>query len=668
MTTPSVESVERVLRAEGLLGEFNRAGVLGAADVHVARRLQRLCGESDERVLLAAALAVRAVRQGSVVLELSQAEARTAVDGLAADDVPVLPWPDVGGWVRAVEQSPLVSVGMDGPSDRPLRWVGGLLYLDRYWRQERVVAEYVDAAMLASASTPDAERLGAALERIFRPDDDSGTQSPAEKPDRQRLAAYVAARRRFSIVAGGPGTGKTTTVARLLAVLQNLAEGRLRVALAAPTGKAAARLTEAAAREVAKLGEADQERVGALSASTLHRLLGSRHGDRTRFWHNRDNRLPYDVVVVDEASMVSLTMMSRLIEALRPSCRLILVGDPNQLSSIEVGAVLGDLVQRAAPAGVVPLTADRPPARADLESLTGEEQHAAVTTGVVRLTVPHRYGGRIEELAEAIRLGLPDKVLTLLQSADDDTASAHAPPGDTASADPPPEDLASGASPDGVAPGRIEYVDLDIASSRSELPTFRADVVDAGQALIAAARAGRAQDALNALGEHRVLCAHREGLYGVAHWSKQVQDWLSDAVDGYASDGLWYIGRPLLVTSNDYQLRLFNGDTGVIVHHDGQPRAAFVRDGRLELLAPSRLGDVQTVHAMSIHRSQGSQFDKVSIVLPPEGSPLLTRELLYTAVTRAKLLVRIVGTEAAVRAAVGRPIVRASGLRAVRPP
>jgi len=659
VTAVAAESVERALRAEGLLGEFNRAGVLGSADVHVARRLQRLCGESDDRVLLAAALAVRVVRHGSVVLELRKVAGRTAVDALSADDAAALPWPEVDAWVAAVERSPLVSVGVDGPADRPLRWVGGLLYLDRYWRQERVVAEYVDEAMLAPPLTPDPQRLDAALQRLF----------PADDPDRQRLAAYVAAHRRFSIVAGGPGTGKTTTVARSLAVLQDLSDGRLRVALAAPTGKAAARMTEAAAGAVADFGDPrDQGRVGILTASTLHRLLGSRWGQRTRFWHNRDNRLPYDVVVVDEASMVSLTMVSRLIEALRPTSRLILVGDPNQLSSIEVGAVLGDLVQRVAPAGVVPLTADRPPARADLESLTGEEQHAAVTTGVVRLTVPHRYGGRIEELAEAIRRGLPDKVLTLLQSADDDAASAHASPDDGASPDPSPDHETSGASPNEVAPGRIEYVDLDIAPSQPELSTLRADVVDAGQALIAAAREGRAQDALIALGKHRVLCAHREGPYGVAHWSKQVQDWLSDALDGYASDGLWYIGRPLLVTSNDYQLRLFNGDTGVIVSDEGEPRAAFIRDGRLELLAPSRLGDVQTVHAMSIHRSQGSQFDKVSIVLPPEGSPLLTRELLYTAVTRAKSHVRIIGTAAAVQAAVERPIVRASGLRSVHRP
>jgi exodeoxyribonuclease V alpha subunit len=187
--------------------------------------------------------------------------------------------------------------------------------------------------------------------------------------------------------------------------------------------------------------------------------------------------------------------------------------------------------------------------------------------------------------------------------------------------------------------------------------------VDAGRKLVAAARAGQPVEALAALARHRVLCAHREGPYGVAHWSRQVQDWLSEAIDGYGSDGLWYVGRPLLVTSNDYQLRLFNGDTGVIVNDGGQARAAFEREGVIELLAPSRLADVQTVHAMSIHRSQGSQFETVTVVLPPATSPLLTRELLYTAITRAENHVRVLGTETAIRAAISHPITRASGLR-----
>ena len=528
----------------------------------------------------------------------------------------------MAGWVDAVARSPLVSAGPLGPSDRPLRLVGGLLYLYWYWRQEQLVARYVDELMLAPPIRPDEKRLEAALQRLF----------PSSEADRQRLAAYVAAHRRFSVVAGGPGTGKTTTIARLLAVLQDLADGGLRIALAAPTGKAAARLTEAAATEVARFAGPDRDRLQGLTASTLHRLLGSRPGQRTRFRYNRDNRLPYDIVVVDEASMVSLTLMSRLIEALRPTGRLILVGDPNQLSSIEVGAVLGDLVQRAAPPDAVPLAAESAQAGHDLRELSVDEQHAALTVGVVGLTRGHRFGGRIQALAEAIRRGEGEEVLALL----------------------------------GGGEGEIEFVDGDPASRDVLLESLQADVLDAGRAVVEAARAGHGAMALSAIGMHRVLCAHREGPYGVAHWDERVQRWLSEAVEGYAADGLWYVGRPLLVTSNDYSLRLFNGDTGVVVDHGGQPRAAFLRDGVVELLTPSRLADVTTVHAMSIHRSQGSQFQRVSVVLPPADSPLASRELLYTAVTRATDFVRIVGTAAAVAAAVERPIVRASGLRSRR--
>jgi exodeoxyribonuclease V alpha subunit len=339
VTLEVAERLELVYRAGGLLGEFNRAGVLGYADVHVALRLGQLTGESDESVLLAAALAVRAVRQGSVCIAPDSVANSVAVEGLSAEQVADLPWPEPASWTDALSASRLVDVGVDGDAGRPLRFANGLLYLDRFWRQERVVAEYVDRALSAQPPNVDPEALTRAMERLF----------PASGPDRQRLAAAVAAHRWFSIVAGGPGTGKTTTVARLLAVLQELAGGHLRVALAAPTGKAAARLTEAVTDATSDLAAEDQQRLGVLTAKTLHRLLGSKRGAPTRFWHDRENRLPYDVVVVDEASMVSLTMMSRLVEALRTSCRLILVGDPDQLSSVEVGAVLGDLVHRDVP-------------------------------------------------------------------------------------------------------------------------------------------------------------------------------------------------------------------------------------------------------------------------------------------------------------------------------
>jgi exodeoxyribonuclease V alpha subunit len=609
--------VQRVHHAVGLLLRFNDAGVLGAADVHVAMRLGRLGAEDDQRVLLAAALTVRALQAGSVCLDIATAQLTTAVEGVEAADVAGLGWPAPDAWVEALEDSPLVAVGVDGDPSLPLRLVDTLLYLDRYWRQEQRIATVLDEAAARPAPAVDADRLGAALARLF----------PGAEPDRQRLAAVVAAHRWVSVLAGGPGTGKTTTVAKLLALLQDQAGGSLRVALAAPSAVAAARLTLAARAVAQRFEEEDRARLGSLEASTLHRLLGRRPGSRTRFRHDRENRLPFDVVVVDEASMVSLTMMSRLVDALRPGCRLVLVGDPDQLASIEAGAVLGDLVNRdspgRAPLGLTDLVPD------DVADLHPDER-TALDRGVVRLSQVHRFSSEIQDLAEAVRSGEPERVAGVL-------AQGHA---------------------------SIEFVDMDVdRGTGSRLAALRDDVVRAGVAVHEAAVAGDGTRALRELAGHRLLCAHRQGPYGVAGWSQQAEDWLREAVSGYAAAGRWYVGRPLLLTSNDYQLRLFNGDTGVIVDVDGRPRAAFLRNGVLELFAPSRLSDVQTVHAMSVHRSQGSQFQRVTLVLPPADSPLLTRELLYTGLTRAKERVRIIGTRAALETAVRRPIIRASGLR-----
>ena len=624
MTTEAVDlnDVAQAHRVTGLLATFNRAGVLGAADVHVAMRLQRLGREDDESVLLAAALVVRGVRQGSVCVDIADAPETTAVDGVPAEDVAALPWPAPSAWTAALERSEIVAVGSGGTADRPLRLADGLLYLDRYWRQEQLIAGYVDAARRRVVPEPDPDRMRAALARLFA--------KPA--PDRQRLAAVVAAYRQFSIVAGGPGTGKTTTVAKLLALLQDQAGGGLRVALAAPTGKAAARLTEAAVAATAELPAEDRERVGTLAASTLHRLLGFKPGARTRFWHDRDNRLPYDVVVVDEASMVSLTLMARLVDAMRPDARLILVGDPDQLASVEAGAVLGDLVERPAPSDVTPASGAEALAGADLADLSLGERAAALSAGVVRLSHGYRFTEEIQQLADAIRSGDANRVLSFL-----DTEHPS-----------------------------VAFLDADPASPATNLGVLRDDAVTASRDLVEASRAGDGQAALAALDRHRLLCAHREGPYGVAWWSRRIEEWLGGAIDGYGRDGLWYVGRPLIVTANDYQVRLFNGDTGVVVDDAGSTRAAFRREGELAYLPVNRLSDVQTVHALSVHRSQGSQFEHVSLVLPPAESPLLTRELLYTAVTRAEEHVRIIGTRAALAAAVQRPIRRASGLRTRR--
>jgi exodeoxyribonuclease V alpha subunit len=574
------------VRATGLLAEFAEAGVLAAADVHVALRLGRLGGERSETVLLAAALAVRGVRTGSVCVELA-----TVADSVVPDeDAPAveLHWP--ADW-SALEASPLVAVGEEAPW-RPLRLVEGLLYLDRYWQQEQLVRRELDDRAARPAPQVDFSTLPA----LF----------PGPAPDRQRLAAAVAAGRWVSVLTGGPGTGKTHTVARLLRLLADQPGPAPRVALAAPTGKAAARLQESVQQQAAALGLPMD-----LTASTLHRLLGWRPDSRSRFRHDAGNHLPYDVVVVDESSMVPLTMMARLLEAVRPTARLILVGDPDQLTPVEAGAVLSDLVHRPTAPGAAP-SATPGLGAGDLD-LDADEQDQ-LRNGVVRLRLSHRYGAEIGALAEAVRTGAADRVMELL------------------------------------AAGGALCLETDTSGLEEEARTV-------GVELQAAARAGDAERSMALLGRHRLLCAHRHGVFGVSHWNSQVSRWTD------ATPGEWRPGQPLLVTANDYENGLYNGDTGVVVRVGDGLRAAFARGASVELVALSRLSAVTSAHALTVHRSQGSQYEAVTVVLPSATSRILTRELLYTAVTRASQRVRVVGTEESVRAAVGRQVVRASGLR-----
>jgi exodeoxyribonuclease V alpha subunit len=545
--------------ATGLLQAFTEAEVLESSDVHVAQRLAALAKEPDETVALAVAIAVRALRNGSVCVDVRAVEGQVGVEGL--------PWPDVDAWLAAVRASTLAS------KPPALRLDGDLLYLDRYWLEEHQVADDVHTMIAVKP-----ENVSPDIDRLF----------PAGFEE-QRAAAKVALAQGLTVLTGGPGTGKTTTVARLLALLA--AGTRLRIALAAPTGKAAARLQEAVQLEVGKLDKADQEALSGMHATTLHRLLGSRPDTSARFRHNRGNRLPHDVIVVDETSMVSLTMMARLLEAVRPDARLMLVGDPDQLASVEAGAVLADLVDGL-----------------------HESKVAALKTS-------HRFGESIGELASAIRAGDADQVIEVLRAGGE----------------------------------HIEWIDTDQPSEH-----LRKVVVPQALRLREAAILGNADVALQTLDEHRLLCAHRRGPYGVRFWNRQVERWLAEETgEPIWSD--WYAGRPVLVTANDYGLKLYNGDTGVTVVRDGVLRAVIAGTEKLEF-ATSRLSDVDTMHAMTIHKSQGSQADEVTVLLPQADSRLLMRELFYTAVTRAKKRIRVVGAEPALRAAVDRRAIRASGL------
>ncbi|MEU4646959.1 exodeoxyribonuclease V subunit alpha [Nocardia fluminea] len=630
-------SIQVAQRGTGLLRVFNEAGVLSAADVHVAVRLGRMGREDSEDVLFAAALAVRAVRSGSVCLELSRMreigiDADETRDGAAGIDPATLPWPDIDRVLTALRRSPLIRGGQSGPL-RPLRMVeadaegGALLYLDRYYQQEQTLRR-----VLTERSTDhpviEIELVRAQLDRLF-------ADPLGDGPDRQRLAAALAATHWTTVVAGGPGTGKTHTIARILALLtaHRAASPKLpalRIALAAPTGKAAARLQEAVREQAAVLGLPE------LTASTLHRLLGWQRGRTTRFRHHEHNRLPYDVVVVDETSMVSLTMMSHLFSALRPDTRLVLVGDPDQLASVDAGAVLADLV--AGPVSGAPNPALREVLGFDVDgrvlggaehSLTALEQRR-LQGGIVRLTRGRRFGGHIADLAVAVRAGDADAALAILRAGGDDVSLCG------------PDDVRA----------------------------VRADVTTAALAVTAAAESGDAIGALTALESHRLLCAHRQGPFGVERWDRTAAEWA--AAGGAGPEGpqsVWYPGQPLLVTANDHEARIYNGDTGVIIRRpDGSLRAALQRGSEPYLVHPTQFPAVVTVFAMTIHRSQGSQYDTVSVVLPEPESTLLTRELLYTAITRARSHVRVIGTEDSVRAAIGRRVLRASGLsRTVAP-
>jgi len=564
----------QVVSADGLLRAFNEAGVLDAADVHVAQRLSAMSAESDPQVALAVALLVRALRGGSVCVDLRSAEAVADIGTGSAE----LPWPAVDTWMAAVRASPLL-----GPPAVLRIYQENLLYLDRYWREEQQVADDLLALLKAHAPTvvPD-------LGRLFPPG-----------YEEQRDAATIALAQGFTVLTGGPGTGKTTTVARLLALFAEQAEptgnARLRIALAAPTGKAAVRLQEAVQLEIDQLDTVDRGRLSGLKATTLHRLLGSRPDTSSRFRHHRGNRLPHDVIVVDETSMVSLTMMARLLEAVRPQTRLLLVGDADQLASVEAGAVLADLV----------------------EGLNGRGD-----TRVAALTTSHRFGASIGELASGIRVGDADRVIDMLRTGDE----------------------------------HIEWINTDDWTER-----LRNVLLPHALRLRQAAVLGDAAAAVATLDEHRLLCAHRRGPYGIAHWNRQVERWLTEAT-GEPIWSSWYAGRPVLIAANDYGLGLYNGDTGVTVLADGALRAVIASAAGPLDFATSRLGDVETMHAMTIHKSQGSQVDEVTVLMPPEDSRLLTRELFYTAVTRAKAKVRVVGSEAEVRAALDRRAVRATGL------
>ncbi len=617
----------------GVLRPFAEAGILSETEVQLAGVLVRTVPGVSNEVLLAAALCVRALQLGHVCVDLERvAETVTAdkaenVAGKVAGGevepagtsaqitIEELPWPDPAKWATALVASDAVAVcdpvvaeansAVSAGVTRPLVFDGTRIYLERYWRYERQIgAALLDQAGAAGTAWFEEAAIEAALDHYIGTDD-------GDEPDLQRLGAERALHRRITVLAGGPGTGKTRTVARLLATMYQLtldADRPLEVALAAPTGKAAARMTEAVhqAVEDADMPPDVKEPLLATEASTIHRLLGYRDG--ISFRHDHTNPLPHDVVVIDETSMVALPLMARLLDALRPAARLVLVGDPFQLASVEAGAVLGDVVG--------------PASRSD------EPVDGPLADGIVVLQRVHRFDAdsAIAALADAVRTEDAEGAMEILRD-----------PGQT----------------------QVTWVNPADTNQMNDLRTM---VADNASRVMSAATDGDARSALELTTEMKVLCGTRHGPHGSYAWRDDIERRLSRAT-GLATSNRWYVGRPIIITKNDYITGVFNGDTGLVVRRDGARVIVMEAPEDLRTLQPSQVDDVETWWSMTIHKSQGSEFTHAVVSLPNAASRVLTNELLYTGITRGKEQVTVVATEDALRAAITRRVARASGLQ-----
>jgi exodeoxyribonuclease V alpha subunit len=611
--------------SRGLLETLRERGAFSALDYHFARAMLGIAGETSADVAVCAALASRAVQQGHVCVDLLRLADSPPLDD---NDEPMhdLAWPSPERLIAALQASRLAD------AEDPLAplWLeaGRRLYLRRYAGYEAALAaELLRRALLLESV--DAPALAQGLQRLF----------PAGGADAQRLAACVAVTRRLSVICGGPGTGKTTTVVKTLCLLQEQQQLRgarpLQILLLAPTGKAAQRLGEAVALGLAGLDvpQAIKDCVP-LRAATIHRALGIRSQPASVPRHHRENPLSADVVLVDEVSMVDLALLYRLVDAVRPEARLILQGDKDQLVSVEAGAILGDLYPERAEVGYSLAFAEQ---LGSLTQLTLAPTHPepGLHDCLITLSRSYRYAesSGIGQLARAINAGDARRALGVLKAASPSSAATDC--------------------------RLIEPLGRDIAEGR--LPRELAERAVAGYTRFIRAR--EPEEKLARLAEYRVLCSHRRGPYGVQALNRAIEGWLADAgLLRHAGD--FYEHRPIIITQNDYTLDLMNGDVGIVLRTpEHLLRVCFMGSDGLRFLLPSRLPPHETVFATTVHKSQGSEFDAVSIVLPNVPSKLLVRELLYTAVTRARKQVDVFGRAELVASAIQRPIERASGLR-----
>jgi len=591
--------------------------IISPLDVHLAGLMKRISSQGSKELYLAAALASHHRLDGNICLDLASVSGKQLTDDTYSPACP-----ELDDWLNILRKED--AVGKPGEY-RPLILDGSRLYLYRYWNYEK---KLVDSLKERAAHDPDGidrKRLQEGLTRLFP----SGFPGAT---DWQKVAVFASVMKNFCVVSGGPGTGKTFTVAKILALLLELSAGTMRIALAAPTGKAAARLQESIKHSRNDLNCPESIKAAIpTEASTIHRLLKS-IPDSPYFRYDAKNPLPSDVVVVDEASMVDLALLSKLVQAISVSARLILLGDKDQLASVEAGAVLGDICDTGNDHGVSRHFSEL------YQTVTGEKIQKGMAAqtkpglcdSIIQLRKSYRFGpsSGIGEVSRAVNEGDAAKAFTLLTSASRD---------DIVWRELPRPEILPPALKEHVIAGFAPYFE-----ERDHASIF---------------------DHINVM---RMLCAVREGPYGVNALNVLVEGILREA--GLIRQRTrWYPGRPVLINRNDYTLKLFNGDVGITLPDPENRHELKVffpgPEGTLRTFSPLRLPEHETVFAMTVHKSQGSEFERVLFLMPDRDVPVLTRELVYTAITRAKAAVEVWGREEIFKTAVSRRTIRASGLR-----
>lgn len=674
----------------GTLWQWADDGLLRYLDVALAAFVQEQDPSVEPCVLVATALLAHMEGRGHSCLALAELVLQpTVVLGWASVSHPVLLalWQqlpqDVAAWLAALACSPLVRVaGRARDTGQPFVLADDaapqpLLYLRRHWHHERAVAQHILARRYnhagAEADNFCEARVGQWLERFFPHSEASAVASstPA-RCNWQKIACAIALRGHFAVITGGPGTGKTYTAARLLALWFALAPdtGQLRVALAAPTGKAAARLRQSISNALRSLHEnvgaalpLDKLQLCAGEAKTLHALLGARP-DTRQFQHHAGHPLDVDVLIVDEASMIHLEMMSALLDALPAKARLVLLGDKDQLASVEAGAVLGDLC-RDARAGcysaetvayVLRVTGETMAPAFHYMHHAADDPAPILAQHTVMLRDSHRFGGPIGQLAEAVNAGHVNRAIKVLRS-------SMATYGDAA-----PVALYQGMP--------VTQIWTLAAQGRGDAASYAAFAVElvrwpdiqrcVRQSNWPDVHAAWARAVLQAFDRFRLLCAVREGEWGVAGLNHAMEQVLAQA-GIIRKTGEWYSGRPVMVTHNDAALGVFNGDIGIALPSQGvgHPLRVYLLDGdALRSVGVARLAHVETAFAMTVHKSQGSEFEHTALVLGSQAGGVLGRELVYTGITRARQHFTLLAQRSGLlHEAIASPTRRTSGLQ-----